>query len=374
MQNFSIKNQADESVDIEVLGTIGEDWFGEGVTMQDTLKILKSITAKKINLRIASLGGDIEHALAIYNIIKLHPAQVNSQIIGLTASAGTIVAMAGDTVEMSSKSMFLIHNSLTYAIGNANELRDVAEVLDKFDGLIAGVYHTKTGKRKSQIMQLMEEERWLSPEEAKDFGLVDKIFEPQTNYNYSKIINEINNSGKLPKIITNMKEEEKRSIINEVIEKVTAIFKPKIQNQSDPAQKNENMGYTPVRSYDTQISCISQGVSVLLTDEVENAINESVDSAVAKHEGEITERDQKITNLEKTINDLKAEKDKITNEFRVYAEAKLDKAKVQELSGDPAPDIKDKKEGETFFDSFAKRIRNDMKFPEDRDEFINVKE
>ncbi len=176
--NFNLKNES-ETVIIEILGGIGESWFEDDTSMQKINTALKDAKGKSVELRIASLGGDVDHAFVIHDLLKMHNAPVTAKIMGATASSGTIVAMGADKVEMSENSLFLIHNVWTFAMGNANELRETADDLDKFDDRVVNIYKNKTGKRKSQIYSLMEEEKWIDAQEAKEFGFIDNIFTPK---------------------------------------------------------------------------------------------------------------------------------------------------------------------------------------------------
>lgn len=193
---MNIKNEA-EKITIELFGDIGESWFDEGHTMQTLNETLKAAKGKPINLIVSSLGGDVSHALAMHDLLKMHDKPVTARIIGATASSGTIVALGANTVEMSENALFLVHNAWTLAMGNANDLRETADELDIWDNRIVNIYKNKTGKRKSQIHSLMEEEKWIDATEAKAFGFIDTTFKPTAQ----------------AKILT---EEEKQNILNKI--------------------------------------------------------------------------------------------------------------------------------------------------------------
>ena len=120
-KNFSIKNLSGDTAEIKIFGEIGEGWFGDGVTLDSVKTQLEGIKAKKINVLISSLGGDVNHALAIHDILKMSNAEITTEIVGATASSGTIVAMAGSdgNRKMSNNSLFLVHNAWMLAIGNS---------------------------------------------------------------------------------------------------------------------------------------------------------------------------------------------------------------------------------------------------------------
>jgi len=201
--NFNVLNAVDNSTTIDILGDIGEGWFDEGITMQSINEQLNSIDSNNIVLNISSLGGDLIHALTIYDLLRNHKANITAKIMGATASSGTVIAMAANKIEMSDNSLFLVHRASSFAGGNSEDLREQAEALDKFDDRIVNIYKKKTNKRKSQIMSLMEEDKWIDATEAKSFGFIDKVFNGDKVLNKA-VIDKINNSY-LPKINNSLK-------------------------------------------------------------------------------------------------------------------------------------------------------------------------
>lgn len=241
MIRYNIQAKADVA-EIDILGTIGEDWFSEGYTMQQCKADLASISAPEIVLNVSSLGGDVTHALTIHDIIKAHPSHVTARIMGATASAGTIVALAADTVEMSRNALFLVHNAWTMAVGNAEELREQAEHLDKFDDRLVEIYKKRTGRRENTIRKLMAEERWIDADEAMDFGFIDKAFEPNkaAASMVKDQISQIMADGRLPKLperITNNETMDKSEMtwFRDAFEWIKAkIDPPKAESEADP--------------------------------------------------------------------------------------------------------------------------------------------
>ena len=216
MKNFVINNAAEVST-IDIFGEIGEGWLDEGVTMDSINNQLSEITSKDVTINISSLGGDVNHALAIYDLLKMNGAKVTANIIGMTASAGTIIALGADEVNMSENAMFLVHNVWTSVQGNASDMREKAEELDKFDDRLVNIYKKKTGKKKSEILSLMEDEKWINGKEAKAFGFVDNVFAPTKIA--ASVIKNINNSKYLPKF----KSMEDKNLLQEIFDKVKNI-------------------------------------------------------------------------------------------------------------------------------------------------------
>lgn len=106
---FSIKALADNSVEIFIYGDIGDSWDDESTTAAQFVKDLAGLGSTDITLRINSPGGSVTDGLAIYNALKRHPAKVTTEIDGIAASIASLIAMAGDTVNMASNALFMIH-------------------------------------------------------------------------------------------------------------------------------------------------------------------------------------------------------------------------------------------------------------------------
>jgi ATP-dependent Clp protease, protease subunit len=168
---FRIENRSD-STEIFVYDAIG-DFFGVQAT--EFVKEIGAIESENIKLRINSPGGDVFEAKAIASAIRSHPAQITAQIDGLAASAATTVALAADQVHMTEGSFFMIHNAWTMMMGNADELRDMAGVLDKVDDSIVADYHRKTGASEETIVAWMNDETWFNDAEALEHGFVDLV-------------------------------------------------------------------------------------------------------------------------------------------------------------------------------------------------------
>jgi ATP-dependent protease ClpP protease subunit len=128
-----------------------------------------------LNVRIHSLGGNVLDAQAIYNTIQGLDAQVNTFVDGMAASSASIIALAGDTVVMRKHTWMMIHNPFAFAMGDSEEMRKQAEVLDAIRDEIAGVYHDKTGLSLDKLRKMMDEETWMNASKAKRLGFADEI-------------------------------------------------------------------------------------------------------------------------------------------------------------------------------------------------------
>ena len=177
MKWYEIKNKGDKA-EIWIYEMIGEDfWTGGGVTAKNFQKELSEIKASQIDLHINSPGGDVFDGIAIYNLIKQHPAKVTSYVDGLAASIASVIALAGDQIYMAENALFMIHNPYGMAFGESADMRKMADLLDTVRGSIVKAYVSKTGKPDTEIFPLMDSETWMTADEAVEFGFIDEVTE-----------------------------------------------------------------------------------------------------------------------------------------------------------------------------------------------------
>lgn len=163
--------KADGEATIYLYSPIG----GWGVLADDFVRELRAIKANVIHLRINSPGGDVFEARAIATAIRQHEARVVAHVDALAASAATYIALAADEVRIAKGAFFMVHRSWTMALGNAGELREVAELLEKIDDSIVADYAQKTGKSTAQVNEWMAAETWFTAEEAVAHGFADLL-------------------------------------------------------------------------------------------------------------------------------------------------------------------------------------------------------
>lgn len=176
---IEITNSVD-TAKVLISGDIGESFWGDGFTF-NTFKEQINGDFSNIEVEIKSNGGDGNEAFAIYDELKKNPARVTVNIVGATASAGTIIAMGGDVINITENARFLIHRASTIAAGNIDDIERAADLLEDFDNRLLNIYQKRTGKRKSQLQSLMKEDKWLKPDEAVNWGFVDKIMKTKQN-------------------------------------------------------------------------------------------------------------------------------------------------------------------------------------------------
>lgn len=168
---YSIKAQGD-NVEIDIFDEIGF-W---GITAKDFINDLKRYPdAKNISLRINSYGGEVFDGVAIYNALKRHPANVTVVVYGIAASIASIIAMAGDKVIMPENTYMFVHDPLALVVGDADDMRDMADALDKIAAGLIASYVAKSGKDEKQVKKWMAEDTWFTAQEALDAGLADEV-------------------------------------------------------------------------------------------------------------------------------------------------------------------------------------------------------
>lgn len=179
--NLTAKKTADGEGEILLYGTIGEDFWGEGITAEGFDKALSDLgDVSTIRLRINSGGGDVFEATAIYNMLVKHPAEVVAEVEGVAASAATLIAMAADELHISSNAHWMIHAASGIAWGNAEQLRQYLKLLDNADDLIRLTYSARTGISTAELVGMMSRDNWMTAQEAYDLGFVDVVDEPKT--------------------------------------------------------------------------------------------------------------------------------------------------------------------------------------------------
>jgi len=154
-------------LELEVYDCIGADIFGDGVTaaaVNDAIKAAGDFTS--LTLSINSPGGSLFEGVAIYTTLKACGRPVNVNIVGLAASAASLIAMAGDTVTMQLGTQLMIHRAMAMTAGFSDDMRKMADTLDSVSASAADIYVAKTGMDKDAVLKLMEAETWMCPEEA----------------------------------------------------------------------------------------------------------------------------------------------------------------------------------------------------------------
>ena len=335
-----IFNQINEQeVDLLINGEISEWW---GVGLLEVKELLEGSGAKKINLQINSPGGSVTEGLAIAAFIKNFPAQINTTVIGLAASIATPIALAGNKVFMDKDSFFMVHNPWASTFGEAEELRETADLLDKMKDNLANVYLEKIKKTgnlvsnrvdstKKQVIDWMNKETWFTAKEALEAGLIDGIVNRKEYTEEKEEAKSILNSCKsfknapveflnkfqtivdMANIETNPKEEVKDTSF---WEKFSAMFRtnPKeVKNLINGLEESEKAEEEKALE-DAKALLASNGFTVNNAVEVEQATEETQEETIEEpaeevvlENSELDELKAKLALAEKEIQKIKEE-------------------------------------------------------------------
>ena len=166
---------AGETATIQIFDQIGEDWFGGGgLSGKQFSDVLNEVGNGPLLVEINSPGGNVWDGLSIYNQLRGRRAPVTTRVVGIAASIASIIALAGDKVEMAEAALMMIHDPSGMASGTSEDMRKMADALDQHAEVLVGVYAKKTGRSPESIRAAMKAETWFTTPEAIAFGLVDK--------------------------------------------------------------------------------------------------------------------------------------------------------------------------------------------------------
>lgn len=161
---------------IGIYDVIGYDyWTGEGVTSRKIAAALRQLGSGDVTVHINSPGGDMFEGLAIYNMLREHKGQVTVKVLGLAASAASVIAMAGDVVQVPRAGFLMIHNAWVVAAGNRNDFAEISGWLEPFDAAMADIYAARTGGDAKAMAKLMDAESWIGGSSAVDQGFADEL-------------------------------------------------------------------------------------------------------------------------------------------------------------------------------------------------------
>lgn len=156
---------------ITIYGVIGDDWYGEGVTVKRIDAALRAIGDREVTVYINSPGGDMFEGIAIYNRLREHSQKVTTKVLGMAASAASIIYLAGTERQVASSAFLMIHNCWTFLSGNRHYLRDVSDDMEEFDAAMADLYAETSGQTVEDMAELMDDETFIRGKRALELGL-----------------------------------------------------------------------------------------------------------------------------------------------------------------------------------------------------------
>lgn len=168
--------EGDDPSTISIYDVIGEDmWTGGGFTAKRMAGALRSVGSNPVTVKVNSPGGDMFEGIAIYNLLREHPAKVTIDVMGWAASAASIIAMAGDEIRMGLGTFMMVHNAWGMVIGNRHDMADAAKLFEGFDAAIVDIYAARASIDRKAIEKLMDAETFMGPSEAVAKGFADAV-------------------------------------------------------------------------------------------------------------------------------------------------------------------------------------------------------
>jgi len=328
---YKIKNKSSEVSDIYLFNDIGTF----GITAQSFIDEIKEYEDRELNIHINSLGGEVFEGMAIYSIIQRRTSKTTVYIEGIAASIASVIALAADEVIMSENSLLMIHNAWGGTQGEAKDMRKQAEILEKITNEIAEVYVKKTKIPYNEIVEMMDEETWLTAQEAVALGFVDSISEPikvAAKYDVSKYKNITNK--KVEQILSLTKKRE----IN-MTEELKTWFNSKVEEIIAKVKDNGN---------ETRETAEPVKVEVTLAD------NEEIMN-------KFSDLDGKVSSLNNSIAELEGEKETLITEVaRMNALLSKSDAKGTNAVADGDPSVIEevvvKDKNSNFFDNLVSKL------------------
>lgn len=340
-----IHAKKDDITKISIIGGIGKSLKGEGVSLEEIQSKIANIEGD-IEVEINSLGGLGREGFLMYEALKNHKGNVSTKMIGMTASAGTYPFLSGITRKISANAKFLIHEAHVKDVsGNAKKLQEIVDELEEYDEIQAEFYLPycePKGKTLEDIKALMAEERWISSDEAIDWGFAtEKIEEYAIAAEYTPELIKAAGLPDLPESYykTNSKMNENKTAVDK--------FLASIGLQTIKAEVTAEALQAELEAVKSEKSLLEQEL-------------ESLKASAA------TEKETVIEASKKSILDIEAEKIKILAKLE-STEAELAKVKAGTLvvaaSADPVPNAEPKvlNEGQKILAEMLKNVPEDMK-------------
>ena len=171
--NAGIHAANSDEASISILGEIGSGDYGDGVTSKRIAGALRSIGERDVRVDINSPGGDFFEGVAIYNMLREHKAKVTVNVLGLAASAASVIAMAGDEIKVAKTGFLMIHNAWGITIGNRHDMQAAAAMMEPFDRAMRDLYAERSGSKAEDVEAWMDAETFFTGEDAVKTGLAD---------------------------------------------------------------------------------------------------------------------------------------------------------------------------------------------------------
>ena len=311
-----------------------------GVSAKQFISDLKSIPATdRIVLKIHSPGGEVFDGNAIFNALQRR-GNVEVQIEGLAASMATVISLAGMPVKMAANGFYMIHNPWGVAMGDAAELRDQAQLLDKIRSNMVGAYSAKSGQSAEQIQAWMDSETWFTAAEALSAGFVDEITDTlslaASSNKFARIAKFKNTPANLTAQPPRMQDTEIITYSNEVAEQSAEIIDASIVTESVPAEQPEIIEEIEPAVEAEVAADVAPPTPVAMA---------AADSILAKYNAILAERDSAILALQAYSAKVETLRDELNEERAAFARLErslgLAAARVVPIIENAAPEASD---------------------------------
>ena len=203
---------------ITIFDPIGETWDGRGVTVNRISAALRSIGEKPVTVQINSPGGNFFDGLAIYNMLRAHPRAVTVQVIGIAASAASVIAMAGDEIQIAKAGLMMVHNAQWIAVGDRHAMQEAHDIMVTFDEAMTSLYVDRTALRPEEIAAMMDATTFMSGPEAIEKGFATELLEADETATTTRAVAETSPLYRLDAALAKLgaSRTERRKLIKEI--------------------------------------------------------------------------------------------------------------------------------------------------------------
>lgn len=310
---WNIKTDGKQSK-IDLFGFVGGDkTYGDGFNSLDFLKEMNAIPAEnELYITINSHGGDIDTARSIYTQLTAHKGKITIRVNGVAMSAATIItSVPGAHVIMPQGSLMMIHRASCMTYGNAENLRKMADTLEKYESDIIGFYMAKTGKTETEIREKVNAETYFNPQEAVEFGLADEIDDKTIVKNCTMENNIVNVNGLSVDMVFFAHAPE--SFINKAEQHVSAV-----ENQAEKKEDNPMLTLETLKAEHPEIVDAIRNEALKEGAKAERARFQAID-------------DLGVTGHDELINSAKFGENPMTAEQVAVAVLKAEKGKLKNI-------------------------------------------
>ena len=311
---YQITNASgDTPATVYIYSEIGE-W---GITADAFAREFNAIESDSVDVRINSQGGSVFAGFAIHSILSNSDKSIIVYIDSLAASIASIIALAGDEIHIADKAYFMMHNPSGLVLGESKDMQKTARLLDQLTGTLADIYASKSGKEKDEILKLMEDETWMTGQQAVDAGFADEVFQTAkiaASYDLSAFthapINHFSAPVAGPTIETKHmetpenKQPAPQTFTAAEVEAIKAEVIAKIAEEYNEANEKERLRIQAERQRISDITALGKAHD--LANEANEAISESTSAEAFK--------DAVIESLSASLADANKQLEKLTKE------------------------------------------------------------